>query len=683
MTKRYKNNRKGRAWIQWRSVVFFYIIFLIAPQGIRAFIRSAPPPPPHQSDISVQIRPHESGYPSGAGTGARHQGILSPNPPDSLQRGPRSFIRRIDSNALNPAQPVGRGPSSRNEGHSGETPLQPQPEAEHPLVSALLPVAGEGSLVKLMLILALSTLVSEDLTCIGAGMLAARGSIGFFPATVACFIGILLGDIMLYLAGRFIGRPALRYPPLKWLIKDEDIDRSSRWFDSKGPVIIFTSRFTPGLRLPTYFSAGVLDMGLSRFLLYFTAAVAIWTPILVGVSSFVGGQIFAYYDLYSRYALWVLFAALLALWASVKLIVPLFSFRGRRLLLSSYLRLTRWEYWRPPVFYLPVIVYCLYLGMRHRSLTLFTASNPGIPEGGFREESKAQILESLKDGNPHIARHRLIRASNPRDRRIRMSADFMQELGLSYPVVIKPDVGQRGEGVAIVHSEEALQRILTEREEDLIVQEYVAGVEYGVFYYRFPDEDSGRILSITAKRLPQLTGDGKSTLEELILRGPDTVGMARFHMRRHRENLMLVLKEGETFPLVEVGDHACGTVFLDGNAVWTPELEAAIDRLSKRFDGFYFGRYDLRTPSIEDFRKGRNFKIVELNGVTSEAAHIYHPGNSIWYAYRILMHQWRLAFEIGAANRKRGVKPASHKRMLNLLFRYARGVKGPAAAAAD
>jgi hypothetical protein len=57
-----------------------------------------------------------------------------------------------------------------------------------------------------------------------------------------------------------------------------------------------------------------------------------------------------------------------------------------------------------------------------------------------------------------------------------------------------------------------------------------------------------------------------------------------------------------------------------------------------------------------------------LNGVTSEATHIYQPGNSIWNAYRTLMQQWRIAFEIGAVNRSRGVQPSSAHRLLTALL---------------
>lgn len=84
-------------------------------------------------------------------------------------------------------------------------------------------------------------------------------------------------------------------------------------------------------------------------------------------------------------------------------------------------------------------------------------------------------------------------------------------------------------------------------------------------------------------------------------------------------------------------------MFLNGGAIETPELLRSIDTISATYDGFYFGRYDIRTPSVDEFQAGRNFKIVELNGVTSEVTHIYQPGSSLRNAYRDLRRQWRIA----------------------------------------
>ena len=146
--------------------------------------------------------------------------------------------------------------------------------------------------------------------------------------------------------------------------------------------------------------------------------------------------------------------------------------------------------------------------------------------------------------------------------------------------------------------------------------------------------------------------------------------MAKFHLKKHAHELDRIPAKDERIQLVEVGTHARGALFLDGISILTEPMQAAIDRISRGFEGFYFGRYDIRTPNLEDFKRGHNFKIVELNGVTSEATHIYDPGNSLWQAYRVLMRQWRIAVDIGAINRSRGAVPMKITAFLNLVFRH-------------
>ena len=196
------------------------------------------------------------------------------------------------------------------------------------------PVTGI-TLIVFMLLIVLATLISEDLTCIGAGLMAAKGTIGFIPAVAGSFLGIFFGDILLFLAGKHLGRPALGYPPLKWIIKDEDISRTSRWFTDKGPIIITASRFLPGSRLPTYFGAGMLGTSFWLFSFYFLIAALIWTPLLVGLAAAVGSQMLVYYDRYKHYGIMILIGTIVALWLLIKLVVPLFSLQGRRWLVSS------------------------------------------------------------------------------------------------------------------------------------------------------------------------------------------------------------------------------------------------------------------------------------------------------------------------------------------------------------
>ena len=259
----------------------------------------------------------------------------------------------------------------------------------------------------------------------------------------------------------------------------------------------------------------------------------------------------------------------------------------------------------------------------------------------------------------------------------------MAQNSLDYPVVLKPDAGQRGAGVAVIRSEGELATYLRRAPGPTIIQEYVAGAEFGVFYYRYPDQEKGQIFSVTDKRFPVVVGDGTSTLEQLILKDKRAVCMARFYLGKQKDRLWDTPAPGEPVQLVELGTHCRGAIFLDGAAVKTPALEEAIDRVSRSFAGFYFGRFDIRTPSVEDFKQGKNFKVIELNGVTSEATHIYDPANGLLTAYQTLCQQWRIAFEIGAQNRARGVQPTPVRTLVRLLAEYRRAAPPEAVDAAD
>lgn len=541
-------------------------------------------------------------------------------------------------------------------------------QAALPFGSAL--TERELPLAILMSLIALSTLISEDLTCIGAGLLVAQGRIDFLLGAFACFFGIFVGDILLFFAGRCLGRPVLKRAPLKWFVRASDVEKSSVWFSRRGLAVIFASRFVPGARLPTYFAAGLLDTSFWWFALYFLLAGVVWAPLLVGLSKVLGGEVVKSALIQNQAAFIKILAAALIVFVVARLIVRLSSYKGRRLLLSKWRRLTRWEFWPAWVFYLPVIAYVACLALRHRSLTLFTAANPAIVGGGFVGESKIEILKGLSGSADRVARAALIESALAHEARIRRAQSFMADHGLRFPVVLKPNMGQRGSGVAVARSEAELRDYLSRSPVDTIIQEHVAGAEFGVFYYRRPSEAKGRIFSITEKRFPIVTGDGASTLEQLILADPRAVCMARFYLDKQGEHLLDRPAKGEAVQLVELGTHCRGAIFLDGGWVKTARLEQAFDEISRGFEGFYFGRFDVRAPSVEAFRQGSDFKIIELNGVTSEATHIYDPRNSLLAAYRVLFEQWRLAFEVGAANRARGVEPTSVRALVRLMSEY-------------
>jgi membrane protein DedA with SNARE-associated domain len=534
--------------------------------------------------------------------------------------------------------------------------------------SAPIPKATGVTALLLFSLLALSTLITEDLTCVWAGVLAAEGRIDFGLATIACLVGIVAGDVLLFLSGRLFGRALLRRAPLNWFLREAEVKRCSAWFQRRGMLAIFVSRFLPGTRLPTYFAAGLLDTGCLRFTLYFIIAAVVWTPLLVGASVLLGREVIESALMTQQsVGLRIAITALLV-FVVLRLLLRLSSFRGRRLLIGHWRRLTRWEFWPPWIFYPPLILYVIFLGLKYRSLTLFTCANPAIEEGGFTGESKSRILQSLaKNSSSFVGTSRLIGGSLSHHARVECAYSFMREHAHGFPVVLKPDAGERGAGVAVIRSEAELSDYLNSHV-NVIIQEYAGGLEFGVFYYRYPESSTGQILSITRKQFPGVLGDGVNTIENLILKDDRAVCMARVYFEAQRDRLWSVPEKDEPVQLIEIGTHCRGCIFLDGEEIKTEALVAAIDRLARGFAGFYFGRFDIRTPSLADFKQGKNFKVVELNGVTSEATHIYDPRNSLATAYRVLFQQWRIAFEIGAQNRKQGIRPVTLRTLAGLVI---------------
>jgi pimeloyl-ACP methyl ester carboxylesterase/membrane protein DedA with SNARE-associated domain len=550
--------------------------------------------------------------------------------------------------------------------------------AGQPFAAAGVP-SGLAAEIVLGTLLAFATLVSEDLTCIGAGFLVGADRLSWLAAILGCLLGIFVGDLLLFLAGRAFRKPLLALSGAKWnLVSPDSLARGRDLLGKHGGKAILLSRFTPGLRLPTYLAAGALGMPLLRFAAWFLLAAVLWTPLLVFLAARFGAVIEDWLAAVEGAGGFFVGASVLIAAAIVycgwRLLVSLATSRGRRLLRGRFERMRRYEFWPPFAFYPPVIAKLLQLSWRHRKdggFSVVTAVNPGIDTSGFIGESKSAILAGLRGAGERVARHVLLRAADSPDSRIAALREFRARHGIDLPIVLKPDVGQRGSGVGIFRDEAALEEFVRQGLAlDHVAQEYVAGVEYGIFWWKEPGAKRGRIYSVTEKRMPVLIGDGRRTLEQLILGDDRAVCVAATYFEKHRSRLGEVPAAGERIQLVELGTHCRGAIFLDGQEIVTPALEAWIEEVSGGFEGFAFGRYDIRGPSPEHFKRAEGIRVIELNGVTSEATHLYDPKHSLREAYAILFEQWRVAFEIGAANVRAGASTTSPIELLRRFLGY-------------
>jgi hypothetical protein len=230
-------------------------------------------------------------------------------------------------------------------------------------------------------------------------------------------------------------------------------------------------RFVPGLRLPTYVFAGVVRLGLVRFSLWIALGAALWTPLLVSASAGAGRALTGL-----RLSGWRLlgagFLVVAALWLLRSWVLPALHLAWTAPAARPLRRLTRWEFWPIWLFNAPVVAHFLWLALRHRSMTCSPRRTPPFRAAAWcasrrpafsRASRRATATASWRAscawpaGAPAAARELAVR-------------DFLSARAFGYPVVLKPDVGQRGEGVRIVRSAEALPEALAGQTEECIAQ---------------------------------------------------------------------------------------------------------------------------------------------------------------------------------------------------------------------
>lgn len=142
-----------------------------------------------------------------------------------------------------------------------------------------------------LLLCGLGLPLPEEVTLIGSGLLLHQGKVEFMPIVLVCSAAILLGDLVPYLLGRRYGSAALEIRWIARVLHPERMDRVERRFEAHGNWMVFTCRFLPGIRIPGYFCAGMLGMGLPRFLLLDTAGVAISVPTSIWLGRLFGDSV--------------------------------------------------------------------------------------------------------------------------------------------------------------------------------------------------------------------------------------------------------------------------------------------------------------------------------------------------------------------------------------------------------
>ncbi|RXQ94371.1 hypothetical protein EO244_08800 [Ancylomarina salipaludis] len=334
------------------------------------------------------------------------------------------------------------------------------------------------------------------------------------------------------------------------------------------------------------------------------------------------------------------------------------------------LKWIKFEFWPSWVFYAPMFLYGFVLALKSGSFSYFTATNPGLAFGGAYGTDKTKLLNSLS--SKYHTKDFLAKKNKSADEIIHL----MQEENITFPIVAKPNIGERGRGVEKIDNKLALENYLKIISEDLIIQEFVDyPIELGIFYHRFPNSTQDGISSVVMKEFLSITGNGRDTFGRLVSRNFRAKSRLKYLKAKYASKWNLIIPEGITFKIEPIGNHCRGTTFLDGNHLIDDKLVQVFREISKPLEGFYYGRFDIKVNSIRDLYEGENIKVLEINGTNSEPAHIYDPDYSLFKAYSEIIKHMNLVYKISKANRALGIKPMPFSNLIKGLFHHFFGKK--------
>lgn len=285
-------------------------------------------------------------------------------------------------------------------------------------------------------------------------------------------------------------------------------------------------------------------------------------------------------------------------------------------------KLINYEYWPWYIWHGLALPIHIYNAVKCRTLVYFTVLNPAMGNsGGFFGDSKLNIGKTIP--SPYRLNEIMLDVKANIEQQL-LSNDFQ------FPVVLKPDAGERGEGVVIINSAKEIIEYLNKYgngDYGIIAQEYCESTnEYGIFMINHPQK-GWFISGITGKIPLHIMGDGKHTLLDLLAKNKRYKMQIGRLLAEGKFDLQKVYEEGEIIVVEKILNHRLGTQFTNETTQLDTQLQNALADVVKDFKGFNYGRFDIKADNLNQIKQG-NFKIIELNGVASEPTIIYDQKNT-------------------------------------------------------
>ena len=135
--------------------------------------------------------------------------------------------------------------------------------------------------------------IPSEVVLLFGGFMTTYSKLNLVGMIIFSTLGSTVGAIVLYFIGKILNKERLKRIVSGKIgkvlrLKASDIDKSDRWFDTKGNKTVFFCRFIPVVRSLISIPAGMSEMAMGKFLLYTITGSLIWNTVLLFVGSKVG-----------------------------------------------------------------------------------------------------------------------------------------------------------------------------------------------------------------------------------------------------------------------------------------------------------------------------------------------------------------------------------------------------------